>query len=199
MKYIIIIGCILFCSGLFGQEKVTKQISDSLLKKPEKKIYHGVSIEFLGPVFLSSIGYNLENQIKEKLLLQFDFRIAGHVGYLYSGWSVGPYFEQSIVLFGKNPKLKIGISEGIVFNPPSITGKFNDRQPWDRPPRIMYFFSANVGCEIRIVKDLFYITPELSFGALFRKMYTVDNEFNEIEITRKNLIPSIGIDFKLRL
>ncbi len=161
-------------------------------------IKHEVSVELLGPSFLSSIGYSFAKSIKKSLSIQFDFRIAGFVGYFYSGWSIGPSLRQSILLFGSNPRLKLGLSEGIVFNPASIQGKFDDRQPWDRPPRIMYYFTVDVGCEINIMKNL-YLTPEINFGHLSRLGYTIDENFNQIDITRRGFLISFGIDLKFKL
>lgn len=178
---------------------ITQSITDSTSSKRNRQLYHGLSVELLGPAFMSSVGYNLEYEINQRLLLQFDFRAAGHVGYFTRGWSIGPSLNQSVVLFGKNPKLKLGLSEGIVFNVPSINGKFNSWEPWDRPPRMMYYFSANIGCEITVVKGLFYITPEVNFSLLNKMGYTADDNMNIIEITRRYFLPSCGIDFKFRL
>ncbi len=70
---------------------------------------------------------------------------------------------------------------------------------WDRPPRMMYYFSGNIGCEITVVKGLFYITPEVNFSLLNKMGYTADDNMNIIEITRRYFLPSCGVDFKFRL
>ncbi len=178
---------------------ITQSTTDSTSSKRNRQLYHGLSIELLGPAFMSSVGYNLEYEINQRLLLQFDFRIAGHTGYLSSGWAIGPSLNQSAILFGKNPKLKLGLTQGIVFNIPSINGRFDEWQPWDRPEKTMYYFSTNIGCEIRIFRNVFYLTPEINLFNLNRMKYDVNNNLDEIKVTRSDFFISFGIDFKFRL
>ena len=186
-------------TGFNKSDDSVEQDFDSTKHERVRKKYHGISVELLGPVFLSSIGYNFENQIKEKLILQFDFRIAGHTGYLSSGWAIGPSLNQSAILFGKNPKLKLGLTQGIVFNIPSINGRFDEWQPWDRPEKTMYYFSTNIGCEIRIFRNIFYLTPEINLFNVNRMKYDINSNLDEIKVTRSDFFISFGIDFKFRL
>lgn len=167
------------------------------LKKENTK--HSLNFQLLGPAYLSSLGYSWENQLSNKIALQMDFRLAGQIEYISSGWDIGPSMNQSILLFGNNPRLKLGFTEGIVFNIPSIRGVFQERSPWDRPPRIMYFFSTNIGCEFNVFRNVFYITPELNFFNLNAIKDGVSSNMVEIPVKESIYFISFGIDLKLRL
>src|SRR5690606_18442653 len=96
MKQFIIVVILMISLPVYNQiqdptwNSITQSTTDSTSSKRNRQLYHGLSIELLGPAFMSSVGYNLEYEINQRLLLQFDFRIAGHTGYLSSGWAIGP-------------------------------------------------------------------------------------------------------------
>jgi hypothetical protein len=173
--------------------------SDSTRKSKNEKTTHGLSLELLGPAYLSSIGYCFENQIQEKLAIQFDFRLSGQIEFISSGWDLGPSINQSLLLFNINPRMKLGLTEGIVFNIPSIRGDFDQRMPWDRPPRIMFYFSTNIGCEFKIFRDFLFLTPEVNFFNLHAIKDGVNSNLDEISVRQSVFFISFGLDLKFKL
>lgn len=169
---------------------------DSLSRFNQNTISKSLNFKVFGPYFLSSFGYGLEKEIKEKFSIQIDFGIAGHTGYRTLGWAIGPAMNQSM-LIGKRFKVKFGFSEGIVFNPPSIRGKFDDMQSWDRPPRTIGFFSLNLGFEYRINK-VFFINPD--FNIAYVNLLKIEGVFpNEEQVRISGFAPSFGINLKIKI
>lgn len=179
----------------------TMMRSDSTRIFKKENTSHSLNVQLLGPSFISSIGYAWENKILERLSVQLDFRIAGHTNFGSTGsfprsYYIGSAMSQSL-LIGNRFKMKLGFSEGIVFNPPSIRGKWDMLTSHDRPPRTVFFFSFNAGCEIKLNKT-FFITPDANIA--YVNLLKMQGEFaNEQKYRDAWFVPSFGITLKVRL
>ena len=162
---------------------------------------HSLNFQLFGPLFISSIGYAWENKFNEKLSLQFDAKLLGHTniggaGAYARSYFIGSSLSQSL-LIGNKFKFKLGFIEGLAFNPPSINGAYTELNYWDRPPRMVYFVSFVVGCEIRLYKQI-YLIPDaiISYGAYTRIKGTPP--FEE-KYSISGFAPSFGITLKIKI
>lgn len=217
---ILMLGNLLSQSGLgdyvrFNESNVYFKSSDSLESQLTKSVRgddtsryfkkenttHSLNFQLFGPLFISSIGYAWENKFNEKLSLQFDAKLLGHTniggaGAYARSYFIGSSLSQSL-LIGNKFKFKLGFIEGLAFNPPSINGAYTELNYWDRPPRMVYFVSFVVGCEIRLYKQI-YLIPDaiISYGAYTRIKGTPP--FEE-KYSISGFAPSFGITLKIKI
>lgn len=166
----------------------------------DKKTNRGLVLQLFGPNFYSSIGFFIDQNLNDRLAIQYDLKLTG----TFDGsenFFFGPALKQSLIFGEDRLRIKLGITEALVFNPRGMNNSlyFNDYsnvQPGKYTPNVVYLFALHVGPEIEVKKGAFYITPELILNQLNERVSKENEPFKLKTVSSFKL--TVGIEFKFK-